>query len=368
MKQVDIKRNRLWNAVLHRQPDRVPAGDAFWTGFINRCKHKFGSDFDPVRHFDLDWAEAVPNMDPKIQEFEVIREDGEDITVRTGFGATIRRSGEIPMPSFESFSINSPEQMADFEFDDPADPRRFYQGGDDQINCVGDVLSRNICSWKSRLQPYIDNYPLFGAVCEPYEYVWRIIGTENALFWMLTDPELFSDFIVRIGDFIVGFLEAQIAAGEGKLDGIFIYGDVAYRRGMLFNPQLWREVFLPQVARIVEVCKRNKLISIYHGCGDARVIYDDLLSAGIDVYNPLEAKADLDVVELKKQYSGRLAFCGNIDVRVLESGDREKIEREVRYKAQAGEGGGYIFHSDHSVSSNVAPESYEYALQVLRSI
>ena len=105
---------------------------------------------------------------------------------------------------------------------------------------------------------------------------------------------------------------------------------------------------------------------IYHGCGNATPIYEDLIQLKLDAYNPLEAKADLDVVKLKKTYAGRLAFCGNIDVRVLESGDPEAIRQQVRYKLQAGRGGGYIFQSDHSISSSVAPESYELAIRTLR--
>lgn len=31
-------------------------------------------------------------------------------------------------------------------------------------------------------------------------------------------------------------------------------------------------------------------------------------------YNPLEVKAGLDVVELRRTYGNRLAFCGNMDV------------------------------------------------------
>ena len=87
---------------------------------------------------------------------------------------------------------------------------------------------------------------------------------------------------------------------------------------------------------------------------------------GLDGYNPLEAKAHLDVVELKKRYAGRLGFVGNIDVRVLERGNPAEIRREVRYKLQAARGGGWVFQSDHSVSSNVAPESYELAVGALR--
>ena len=62
------------------------------------------------------------------------------------------------------------------------------------------------------------------------------------------------------------------------------------------------------------------------------------------------------------------AFVGNIDVRILEKGDPDAIRREVRHKLQAARGGGYVFQSDHSVSSNVTPESYELAIATLREL
>ncbi len=105
---------------------------------------------------------------------------------------------------------------------------------------------------------------------------------------------------------------------------------------------------------------------VYHGCGNATPLYEDLIEIGLDGYNPLEAKAGLDVVELKKQYGDRLAFVGNIDVRVLEKGDPEAIRAEVMHKLHAAKGGGWVFQSDHSVSSGVAPDSYALALETLR--
>ena len=53
-------------------------------------------------------------------------------------------------------------------------------------------------------------------------------------------------------------------------------------------------------------------------------------------------------------------------MRVLETNDREKIRREVEYKLQAAAGGGWVFQSDHSVSSAVDPDSYAYALEIAR--
>lgn len=366
MSIAQAKIKRLRDALGHRETDRVPAGEFFWTGFLKKAREKWGQDFDPYRRFDLDYIVVTPNMDPRIQPFEVVDQSGENIVVRTGFGATIRRRGDAPMPHYETFSVKRPEEMADVELDDPADRRRFFSGGDDQINCVGDALLRDLPSWDERLAPYVDDFALFGSVCEPYEYLWRIIGSENALYWMATDAELFRAFVDRLGKFLLDFTAAQIEAGRGRLAGMYIWGDVAYVNGMLFGAPRWRDVFKPHVKAIIDLCRAHGLMTVYHGCGDARDIFDDMAEIGLDGYNPLEAKAHLDVVELKKRYAGRLGFVGNIDVRVLERGNPAEIRREVRYKLQAARGGGWVFQSDHSVSSNVAPESYELAVGALR--
>jgi len=361
-----LKVKRLQDALAHRCPDQMPIGEFFWTGFIKKCKSKWGEDFDPWRFFDTDYIVITPNIDPRIQPFEIIHEEGENIILKTGFGATIKRSREIPMPHYDAFEYDSFEKMEAFVFDSPSDPRRFFSGGDDQINCVGDALARNIAAWTDRVDSYATDFPVFGSVCEVYEYLWRMVGTENSLYWMLEDPERYKDIVDKVGDFVVELCKAQIEAGKGRLTGMYIWGDVAYRNGMLFNPQTWREVFKPHVKRIIDVCHENGLLVIYHGCGNATPIYEDMIEIGLDAYNPLECKADLDIVKINEQLQDRLGFCGNIDMRVLEKGNIAEIQKEVLYKMQAATKGGWIFQSDHSISSDVEPESYQAALETIR--
>ena len=92
---------------------------------------------------------------------------------------------------------------------------------------------------------------------------------------------------------------------------------------------------------------------IYHGCGNVDAIFPDYIETGIDGYNPLEVKAGMDVLDLRRRYGHQMAFCGNSDIQVWETGDREAIRREVLRKLNAARGGGLIFQSDHSVSSSV---------------
>jgi uroporphyrinogen-III decarboxylase len=95
-------------------------------------------------------------------------------------------------------------------------------------------------------------------------------------------------------------------------------------------------------------------------------IFEDFIEAGIDAYNPLEAKAGLDVVDLRRRFGHRIAFCGNMDVQLWANGTQEELRRSVLTKLNAAKGGGYIFQSDHSVPSNVSAGNFEYVLNLVR--
>jgi len=368
MDNAAIKAERVMAALAHREADRVPVGEFFWTNFVRRCKKelKVGDDFNPYKHWDIDLIVVTPNMDPHITGIQVLENTPDRKVVRTGFGATIERRSTFPMPHYKDFDTQTFEQMEALALDDPRDPRRYHAAIDDQINAVGDELVLGLPSFVDRVNSCADDFCVFGSVCEPHEMVWRIMGTENVLMKLAEAPDRMARFIARLGDFLVGIAEGQIAAAGGKLRGLYIWGDIAYDHGMFFSPKYWREVYKPQLARICDVAHRAGLKTIYHGCGNASAVFEDMIEAGVDAYNPLEAKAGLDVVDLKRRFGRRWAFNGNIDVRVLATNDRREVRREVLTKLNAAKGGGYIFQSDHSVPDNVAPATYEYVMQLVR--
>jgi len=368
MTNADAKTERILAALEHRQADRVPVSDFFWTNFLRRCKAELdvGDDFDPYRYWDLDMIVVNPNMDPHLTGIEVLEDTPERKVVRTGFDATIERRSTHPMPNFLAFETESFEAMEALTFDDPRDPRRYHEALDDQINSVGDALNLGLPSFVDRVDAYADDFCVFGSVCEIQEELWRIIGAENVYYKMAEDPDRLAAFIERLGDFLLGIVEGQIEAAGGRLAGLYIWGDVAYDQGMLFSPAYWRRVHKVQLARLCDAVHAHGLKVIYHGCGNALPVYDDLIEVGVDGYNPVEAKAGLDVVDLKRQYAGRLAFAGNIDVRVLATGDPEAVRREVLRKLNAGKGGGFIVQSDHSVPDNVSPATYDLVVRLAR--
>jgi uroporphyrinogen-III decarboxylase len=123
---------------------------------------------------------------------------------------------------------------------------------------------------------------------------------------------------------------------------------------------------MPVVKAIVDECHAHGLPVIYHGCGNVRPIFGDFIEAGVDAYNPLEAKAGLDVIDLRRTYGHSIAFCGNIDVQTWAEGTPDQIKAMVLRKLNAAKGGGFIVQSDHSVPANVSGPNYEYLVGLVR--
>jgi len=362
------KLERVNAALAHRQSDRVPISDFFWGSFIERWRKELGlgDSADPYRHYDLDWIVTIPNMDPRIQPFETVRENASEVVVKTGFGAVVRKKFDFPMPEFVAWEVDTIEKLEAFEFDDPADRRRYFEAGDNQIAGVGDAFQRNSPAWIETVKGLRPDFPVYGSMIEGSECLTRLVGQENTMLWIGLYPQRMGQAINRVGQFYLDCLKAEIEAGQGLLDGMVIWGDFAYTRSMFVSPAYWREDFKPWVKAMGALCHQHRLPVIYHGCGNVAAVLEDFVEMGVDAYNPLEAKAGLDVLALRRQYRHQIGFCGNSDVRVWETGDEALIRKEVLRKLNAAKGGGYIFQSDHSVTSSVSGHTYDTIVRLVR--
>lgn len=362
------KLDRMNKTLRHQEADRVPVSDFFWGSFLERWRKDLGlpEDTNIYKYYDLDWIATTPNMDPHIKQFETLSESETEVTVRTGFEAILRKKFADPMPEFIGFETDTIEKVEAFEFDDPWDDRRFFSAGDNQIAGVGDGFARNSPAWIETVKDLHPNFPVYGSICEANEYMTRIVGPENNMLWSALYTEKMGKFVERTNEFALEQLKAQIKAADGLIDGIVIWGDIAYKKDMFFSPVYWRKYYKPGLKKMVDVCHENNLPVIYHGCGNVKRVFGDFIELGIDAYNPLEAKAGMNVVELRRQYGHQIGFCGNMDVMEWAAGDEAELKKIVLTKLNAAKGGGMIFQSDHSVPSNVSGQSYDYVVKLVR--
>ncbi len=362
------KVERMNKALRCEEPDQVPIRDDFWAKFIENWRRVFGlqSDVEIYRYYDFDYMVTLPNTDPHIRDFEIIKSNEEETILKTGFGATIRKKAGYQMPEWLEFETDTIEKMKAFEFDDAWDEKRYFSGGAHQISGIEEGYNPQVPAWIDQLRELYPEFAVYGSVCEGYETMWRIIGPENTLLWMGLYPTEVGRFAERINEFSLELLKAQIKAADGMLDGMIIWGDVAYTRGMLFSPDYWRKYFKGGLKAMIEACHEHNIPAIYHSCGNTSAIFEDFIEIGADGYNPLEAKAGFDVVDLRQKYGHKIAFCGNMNVIDWADVELSELKRIVLRKLNAAKGGGFIFQSDNAVPDTVTPERYEYVINLVR--
>ncbi|MBW8034628.1 MAG: hypothetical protein FVQ79_02925 [Planctomycetes bacterium] len=362
------KLERMNKTIRFEGPDQVPIRDDFWAKFIDNWRDVFGlpTDADICKYYDFDYMVTLPNSDPHIQDFEILKTNDEETILKTGFGATIHKKVAYQMPQWIEFETDTIEKMNAFEFDDPWDDRRYFSEGDHQIAGIEENFTRDISAWVDDVKLLYPEFPVYGSVCEAYEMLWRIIGSENALLWIGLYPDEIGRFVERINEFALELLKAQFKAADGMLDGVIVWGDVAYDKGMLFSPDFWRRHFKDGVKAMVDFCHEQGVPFMYHGCGAVHAIFEDFIEMGVDCYHPLEAKAGFDVVDLRRQYGRKIAFCGNMNVIDWAQAPMDELDEIVLTKLNAAKGGGWIFQSDNAVPNTITPERYDHVVNFVR--
>ena len=123
---------------------------------------------------------------------------------------------------------------------------------------------------------------------------------------------------------------------------------------------------IPYHKKLFGMFKDYKLPIIMHTCGDFRPHLDSIVEAGVDCIQALEAKTGMNVAKLAEQYKDKLCFMGNIDIRALESGDRDRIREECLGKLNGMKAlrAPYSYMSDHSIPPSVSLTDYEFMLQL----
>jgi len=317
----------------------------------------FGFDFDFMS------IDASPRMEQKL-----LAEDDEFVTYQDRFGYIVRKRKE------KSRTLDFMDHVTKDRMAWERIRERFVLDPQDKARIDDASYFMHMAeypTWDEARQKYDvirqrERYLLFQSYgC--YEATWRHRGFTELLTDMAIDP----DFVIEMATTYTNLLLATLrhCLEEGmKPDGFFMIEDLAYTRGMLFSPRSWRRVFRPLVHKLGQFLHDNGIAFWMHCCGNAEVIFEDLVECGLEVIQPLEAKSGLDVRELRPKYGDRLTFWGNINVITMSNGTDQEIEEEIRTKIAPfkKDGGGYIYHSDHSVPSEVSLERFKLVLDLVR--
>lgn len=345
-------RERVRAALALEAPDRVPLHDNPWRQTIERW-HREGlpEDTTPAEYFGYELTSIKADLSLQLPT-EKIEETDEYLIERGPSGAVHRNwKGPASTPELVDFLIKGRSA-----WDEHKSRLAYNDGRVDWAGCKSHLDAAHAAGKFVTFRGTV-GYDTTSA---------KFLGPVRLLTAMVDEPDWVREIFDLQAELVVAVVEELFARGF-ELDGGFLRDDLGYKNGLFFSPRAYEELLFPAHQRACAPFRSRGLPVILHSCGQVHALIPELLEAGFTCLQPLEVKAGMDLVELKKKYGDRLAFMGGIDVRVMASGDRAAIEEEIRTKVSvAKQGGGYVYHSDHSVPDNVSFESYRHVIEMVR--
>lgn len=344
-------RERILKTLRHEEPDRVPIQDAPWPSTISRWqKEGLPAEIPVDEYFGYEMALFWPELTPR-SPIRVLKCTDEFIIETTAFGGVRRNFRDLSTtPEVVEWPVKT---RADWD-------------------AIKERLTPDFTrvDWVTGLANFqraqADGKYICFAAPMGYDHFQSYIKSEELLVLIITEPDWARDMFSTHARLAMQMAEMMMSNGF-TFDGAFLFDDMGYRNSSLFSPETYRNVLFDSHKMLTDFCHAHNLPVILHSCGCVKGLIPHLIEAGFDCLQPLEVKAGMDLIELKKQYGERIAFMGGIDVRAMADPNPAVIEEEIRRKFEvAMPGGGYIYHSDHSIPKNVSFEQYKRTIALVR--
>ena len=346
-------RQRFKRMFAHQEADRVPILASPWGTTVERWRREgMPADADYAEHFGLDRVVGVGgDSSPRFEE-KVIEETADYIVRYDSWGTTAKNW---------KHASSTPHWLARTIVD-----RNSWEAAKARM-----VMTRDRIDWASLAA----HYPLWrkndwwiqGGLWFGFDVTHaRVVGTEQCLLWMAEDPDLVRDIFTTELDCSLQLLDMIWDEGY-TFDSIFWCDDMGYRNGTFFSVPMYRALLKPVQQRAIEWAHAKGIVAHLHSCGNVNAFVPELADIGLDALNPLEVKAGMDPVYLKKTYGDRLVLHGGLNAMLWNHIDQ--IEAEIRRLLPIlKQGGGYIFQEDHSIPDNVSLEDFRRILKLAQEL
>ncbi|MCW5980603.1 MAG: hypothetical protein KIT09_21165 [Bryobacteraceae bacterium] len=240
-------------------------------------------------------------------------------------------------------------EVDSLELPDPDDPARWAGFAEDVawFKARGEFTHGHINGFFSGLHYFLMEY------------------TETLMGFRL-DPDGMKRLIARLGEWNLAAANQMLRAG---VDCITLCDDLGAGSSLLMAPQIYREFIKPWHARL------NDLVHSYpgryahlHSHGAIMKIFGDMVEAGFDMINPLDADERMDLPELKERYGRRITLVGGMHKRFFDWDHAAQRDYLARVVAIGRRGGGYVVMDTGGIPENVQRDDFDRFLEMSREI
>ena len=197
----------------------------------------------------------------------------------------------------------------------------------------------------------------------------RIRGYDKWFMDTILDPEGVVQLLDQLVDHKIAYWEmmAEIMNQRGLINEVLVISeadDLGTQNSLLLSPDMLRSMVIPKINHLLTRLKKlfPSAKMFFHTDGAIKPILPDLIEAGVEILNPVQyTAADMDLVELKKNFGQDLVFWGGgIDTQeILNKGSVQQVKDEVKRNIEIlAPGGGFVFTTIHNIQADVPPENF----------
>ncbi|MFC1806152.1 uroporphyrinogen decarboxylase family protein [Planctomycetota bacterium] len=335
---MNAAQRRVLSALAHQPPDRIGVYDTFWrnTEAIYREAFAIPAGQSLAEYFDVDVQIVIPDEMPFPSRAGVVEDRPSEVVRVDGWGRTVRALKDGYFYDTLDVAIKSHADLDRVEFESPALDSRYEP---------------SLASLEARKARFC----CFTKTGGPFLRTCFLRGEEDFLIDIAADPDFAKALADRTADHLVEIGLESLRRFDLCENGVWIFDDMCSNEQPMMSPSSFERVFLPAYRRMVATWKAAGARFVVLHC-DGNL--DMLVDAGIDGINPVEPKAGMDLVALKRRYGKRLAYIGGMcNAHVLPSGDLEAVRRQTLGILDAGRDGGVLIGA-HSIGPDIAPETY----------
>lgn len=364
-------RERVYAAINHQEPDRVPIAFSTAASTITECppngrvcsqlyEYLGLTDAEPIQITDV--FTQPTNLDPR-----VVKRLHSDM-VPVGPNAprvNIEPDGSKTWPWFCGMRIRKIGL-----YDEPFDfPMRHMTTKEDIDAYPWPDLSVNIMDGvveKARYLHEETDYFVVGRCLStmlPFLGYALLSGMDKWLIDMKIDPQFYHQLSEKLLE--VGLaINDQFFGGIGQyLDGVNINDDLGTQTGLFMSHDDYVQFVKPYTAEIINNIRKHlrpEAKIIIHSCGSVYEAIPDLIEIGVDVLNPVQPMAkNMEPWRLKKEFGNDISFLGGFDIQqLLPRGTIDQVREGARKLIQEyAHGGGFIFATSHNIEPDTPPEN-----------
>jgi len=188
------------------------------------------------------------------------------------------------------------------------------------------------------------------------------VGYAGPVGWAMKiadDAAHAEDFMQKAAEIYAKRAKQYLQAVGAYIDVLIVsQTDFGSQQQELFNPAVFKTYFVPAWKKVTDAIHSAADVKIFiHSCGSIFNLLEHIITAGVDIYNPVQWSADkMEREKLTETYGGRIVFWGGgVNTQnTFPFGTPEEVLVEMRDSCRIlGRKNGYILNPGHNIQADV---------------